>query len=239
MLKNMIANLIIKRMESSFQKARQLIVDTVADRAARHDGLKVLDVGCGNGMLIERIQAATNNCAIYGMDAVHSCQHLDDVRFTQCNLENYRFPYEDDSFDVIYSNQVIEHLIFKDFFASEIFRTLKPGGTAVIATDNIASLENAISLLLGQEPFSYASSIIYSLNTFLSPHFRYEHDYDSVVVDGYYLGHKNVCSYYGLKRLLAYSGFSDITMHGFGHALPLMDRLLPFQCRIMAAVIHK
>jgi predicted SAM-dependent methyltransferase len=41
------------------------------------------------------------------------------------------------SADAIFSNQVIEHLVDPRLFAAEVFRVLRPGGTAVVATPNV------------------------------------------------------------------------------------------------------
>ncbi len=67
---------------------------------------------------------------------------------------NGRWPFEDNKFDVVFSNQVIEHLHNTRLFASEAFRVLKPGGTAVIASENLCSLLNWLALTLGYTPFS-------------------------------------------------------------------------------------
>ena len=67
---------------------------------------------------------------------------------------NGRFPFEDARFDVVTSNQVIEHLVETDNFVSEIFRVLRPGGYAVVSTENLASWHNVAALVLGWQPFS-------------------------------------------------------------------------------------
>jgi SAM-dependent methyltransferase len=64
------------------------------------------------------------------------------------------WPYEDESFDVICSNQVIEHVVDTDMFVHESFRCLRPGGVTVVSTENLASWHNIVSLLFGWQPFS-------------------------------------------------------------------------------------
>ena len=67
---------------------------------------------------------------------------------------NSRWPYPDNKFDVVFSNQVIEHVHNCRLFAAEAFRVLKPGGTVVIATENLCSLLNWFAITLGYTPFS-------------------------------------------------------------------------------------
>ena len=49
---------------------------------------------------------------------------------------------------------VIEHLASTATFVDELYRVLKPGGYAVIATPNLAAWHNVFALLLGLQPFS-------------------------------------------------------------------------------------
>ena len=70
---------------------------------------------------------------------------------------NDRLPYDDESFDVVCSNQVIEHLARTDNFVSEILRVLRPGGYAVTSTENLASWHNIAALALGWQPFSLSN----------------------------------------------------------------------------------
>lgn len=60
--------------------------------------------------------------------------------------------YEDASFDVIHSNQVIEHVRDTDRFMREIRRLLRPEGYALLSTNNLSSWHNIVSLVLGWQP---------------------------------------------------------------------------------------
>lgn len=53
-----------------------------------------------------------------------------------------RFPFDDASFDYVFSEHVIEHVNFDDgrFMLREIFRVLKPGGWVRIITPDLAAL---------------------------------------------------------------------------------------------------
>jgi ubiquinone/menaquinone biosynthesis C-methylase UbiE len=41
---------------------------------------------------------------------------------------NSNFPFDDNTFDVVHANQVIEHLFDTDNFLNEVYRILKRGG---------------------------------------------------------------------------------------------------------------
>ncbi len=59
-------------------------------------------------------------------------------------------PYEDESFDVVNSNAMIEHLhTSPKKMLLEVLRVLKPGGAFIISNPNIAALHNRIQLLFG------------------------------------------------------------------------------------------
>ncbi len=76
---------------------------------------------------------------------------------------NYKWPVKSEEFDVITSNQSIEHIWNTRLYISEIFRCLKPSGYAVVATENLASWPNILALLAGYQPFSTTNICGYSL----------------------------------------------------------------------------
>ena len=68
------------------------------------------------------------------------------------------FPFESDSFDVVLFCEVIEHLLMDPVVAlREIKRVLRPGGSLVVSTPNVARLENMARLAAGAnlyDPYS-------------------------------------------------------------------------------------
>ncbi len=69
------------------------------------------------------------------------------------DAERDRFPYEDESFDTVVCGELIEHL-FQDpmHMMGEINRILKPSGSVVLTTPNIASLRGVSAILQGYHP---------------------------------------------------------------------------------------
>ena len=50
------------------------------------------------------------------------------------NLENTSFPFDDNTFDYVFTKSVIEHVKNWEHFLSEIRRILKPNGVIIVMT---------------------------------------------------------------------------------------------------------
>lgn len=78
--------------------------------------------------------------------------------FQYFNIENDSFPYTDDSFDLVIFAEIIEHLLNDPCkVLREIKRILKPNGTLILTTPNVARLENVARLISGAniyDPYS-------------------------------------------------------------------------------------
>lgn len=102
------------------------------------DGMKVLEVGCGGGHFTNMVKKYFPNCEVWGIDldtnhinfAKNKCKELGlDVKYLEADINN--LPFEDETFDLIFSHTVVEHLPFENFI-TEQYRTLKKGGHLVI-----------------------------------------------------------------------------------------------------------
>jgi len=74
------------------------------------------------------------------------------------NVEEDEFPYDDDSFDVVMFCEMLEHLLMDPCATlRQIHRVLKPGGTLVLTTPNVARLDNLMAMVHGTniyDPYS-------------------------------------------------------------------------------------
>lgn len=119
---------------------------------------KVIDIGCGDGKLTQDFKDKLQSRKITGVDgqesrlAVAAKNGVDET--IKVNLEE-KWPIKDKSFDVVISNQVIEHIVNVDNFIKEVYRILKPGGYCVISTENLSSWHNIFALILGYQDFSH------------------------------------------------------------------------------------
>jgi SAM-dependent methyltransferase len=115
----------------------------------------LLDVGCGDGSLLFRYLKDLPR-EFYGLEGAPTLRAKAEQRGLKvfnCDL-NGRWPFENDKFDVVFSSQVIEHLHNTRLFVEEAYRVLRPGGTAIITSENLCSLLNCFALCLGYTPFS-------------------------------------------------------------------------------------
>ena len=119
---------------------------------------RLLDLGCDDGCWTESLRQRVglppervSGLEIVAERAEHARSRGFDVRVA--DLER-TWPFEDHSFDVVHSNQVIEHVVDIDHFVDETRRVLKPDGVAIVCTENLASWHNVAALTLGYQPFS-------------------------------------------------------------------------------------
>ena len=49
-----------------------------------------------------------------------------DLKFSRVDLEHNNLPYEDETFDIIYSKSFIEHFYYPEKIFQEAYRVLKP-----------------------------------------------------------------------------------------------------------------
>ncbi len=135
------------------------------DRLKVKDNMKVLEVGCGGGLFTNMIKKHFPSCEVVGIDldenhinfARDKAKELNlDVEYKVCDIKN--MPFEDNSFDLVFSHTVVEHLEFNDFI-SEQKRVLKSGGSIVIMRVNMeekivdkyfTDLENEVNEVYGK-----------------------------------------------------------------------------------------
>ena len=110
-------------------------------------GLKILDLGCGGGILSEAL--AQQGALVTGLDAdeasIQVAQHHAhtsrlNINYQCCAVENFQH----DPFDIIMCLEMLEHVDDPAFVLSHCARLLKPGGLLFLSTINrtpIAYLE--------------------------------------------------------------------------------------------------
>ncbi len=94
--------------------------------------VKVLDFGCGGGEMVK--QFLDLGYAAYGCDLKQKWRKNPSVPneiFKTIPMDPYRLPYEDNTFDVVFSISVLEHAKNKRQCFEEIRRILKGGGVSI------------------------------------------------------------------------------------------------------------
>lgn len=110
----------------------RFLIAALGDLAELTAGGKVLDLGCGAGAMVEKLQEAGFDA--WGCDGEFgSGTEFRRVteRLRRIEICPYRLPFEDCLFDAVVTVGVLEHVSNKDEIFSEIYRILKHGGTMI------------------------------------------------------------------------------------------------------------
>lgn len=148
-----------KSVSSERRKYLQNLVDLLKEELLNFNPQIILDTGCGDGLLAELLKNLTG-AKVYGVDISKKGLELVQKRgivVKKFDL-NYGIPFSDDFFDLIISNQVIEHLLDPDFFLKECERVLCLGGHLILTTPNLAAWYNRLLLLFGIYPIFLEAS---------------------------------------------------------------------------------
>jgi SAM-dependent methyltransferase len=117
------------------------------------EGKAVLDLGCGTGYGSARIARVA--ASVHGVDVDEDAVRFASTRHVESNLvyspisPSAPLPFRDESFDVVLSFQVIEHVDDDRRYLREANRVLRTGGTLIVVTP-----DRRHRLLPGQRPWN-------------------------------------------------------------------------------------
>ncbi len=188
---------------------------------------RFLDVGCGDGSFAIALRDNLGIPFIAGVDiaeeAIELVREKGLVGFS-VNIDQEDLPFENSYFDFVFCGDVIEHLYDPDHLLEEIHRVLNPGGRLLLATPNLASWFNRISILIGYQPIFSDVALKHSFGHLWK-------------VDP--MGHLRLYTYRGLRQLIEAHQFKVTkgmgiginSKIGFGMAHPLIRRIANFVFR--------
>ncbi len=109
-------------------------IELISDMVGRlGNGLDILDVGSGDGIIGERISQMGNNVASVDLPTVavqaHSCEGLLAVAG-----DAERLSFASNIFDVVLASEIMEHLWNPHSFVDEAYRVLKTDGHLIVST---------------------------------------------------------------------------------------------------------
>lgn len=113
-------------------------------------GERILDLGCGDGQLTERIVAT--GAMVTGVDASAAMVEAARGRGIRTDLaQAEKLPYDDSAFDAVFSNAALHWVRGQDAMMSEVHRVLRSGGRFVAEMGghgNIAAIRVAFMAVL-------------------------------------------------------------------------------------------
>jgi len=173
---------------------RHFMPHVVAFAEPLKPGVRVLDIGCGNGYACGKF--LEHGASVVGIDL-----SVEGIQLARAKYPTGRFELmaaDDDvlqklgeePFDVVISTEVVEHLYRPRLWAKACFNALKPGGRFICTTPYHGYWKNLFISLLGQ------------WDTHANP-----------LWDG---GHIKLWSKRTLSQLLIEAGFRDLQIRGVG-----------------------
>jgi ubiquinone/menaquinone biosynthesis C-methylase UbiE len=104
-------------------------------------GSRILDLGCGNGISSRLLNQADFDVVGTDISALflEEAQEWENpkLRYQVCDV--LELPFENNSFDVICSNELIEHLPDVETALTEMIRVVRKGGKVVLSGPNLCS----------------------------------------------------------------------------------------------------
>ena len=134
---------------ASFARMRGIARQHVAMLArsiGRAKGLRVLDIGCSNGLFLDEVRKAGQNVSGAELSPETSAFARDHFGLDVHTGDWREAGYSDASFDVVTLFDVIEHLTDPMAELSAVRRLLKPGGLLLQSTPDIDGLFPRLSL---------------------------------------------------------------------------------------------
>ena len=123
--------------------------------AGRNGPQRIVDVGCGEGGATHVIKRLDPRNTVIGVDwsaMALARARARGVLVIQGGIDAHGLPLADGCTDVVIMSELIEHLVDTDAAAEEVRRILRPGGTLLLSTPNLAAWFNRGLISLGIQP---------------------------------------------------------------------------------------
>jgi ubiquinone/menaquinone biosynthesis C-methylase UbiE len=121
--------------DATFARASAPFVEALLDAAGVGAGMRLLDVGCGTGVVTDA--AARRGAYAVGVDfsaamLAEARKALPQLQFDQADAE--ALPYADGSFDAVVANFAVHHVANPSNAITQARRVLRPGGQIAFTT---------------------------------------------------------------------------------------------------------
>jgi SAM-dependent methyltransferase len=114
---------------------------------------RILDLGCGDGAAASLAAQRNPGHHLIGFDwSAGALGRARRLGLTVVRSGVDPIPVASGSVDVVIMSELIEHLVDTDSALDEVFRVLRPGGSLLLSTPNLAAWYNRGLVLLGVQP---------------------------------------------------------------------------------------
>lgn len=130
-------------------------LNSIIRELPKKDGIQVLDAGCGEGHLLEKLsQLKGRKVDCYGLDITDAAlekarERCPGAKLKKANLSQTGF--DDDFFDAVICTEVLEHVREYPIVIKELKRIVKPGGFLILTFPN-EILWTVSRFFLGRKP---------------------------------------------------------------------------------------
>ena len=135
--------------------------------------LKILDLGCGDGRLLEELKKIGH--VVTGVDAnQHAVEKTKQKNINAiCADLEQTLPFEDQSFDIVLLLDTLEHLVDQQKILNEVNRILKSDGKLIISYPNHFDLRNRFRMLFGRGIIHWAHTKFENAKPWSYGHLRF------------------------------------------------------------------
>ena len=151
--------------------------DLASDKPFR--GLRLLDIGCGGGLLSEPM--ARLGADVVGADAaernipvarIHAEQQGLDIDYRHTSAED--LVHAGERFDVVLNMEVVEHVADPQAYLDACFQLLKPGGLMVCSTINRNPKSYLMAIIGAEHVMRWLPKGTHEWSKFITPEELYE-----------------------------------------------------------------
>ncbi len=212
-----------EQTERELEGRERISIEILADLPLK-EGSSFVDIGCGDGFFLQQVSNALGKDVICSGGEYSSFQRSKAVERTGYSIATIdlegKLGFDDASFDVVYSGEVIEHLYNPDNMVKELNRIMKLGGYCLITTPNMNSWISRLFFPFGMQPINYECSTV-------SIAYGYG-GLRAIKRQDWPVGHVRMFNIHSIRDILRANGFEVIKAKGavfefMPRAIPWMD----------------